>query len=129
MDIEIMEMQKYYEYRSKIRKLYDREPYCKNDLCCSLFEIRDKNKCIESVSISLGDYYIEVEFAENTTLDEMIKHTDSILKRIGYFLSSNLDDIPNLSEEDKDHIQFLITSSNHTYCDHMLIGNMLKINL
>lgn len=124
-----MDMQKYYENRAKLRKLYDIEPYCKNDLFCSIFEVRDKNKCIVSTAISLGQYYIEVEFEEGTSIEEMSKHANTILKRIGYFLSNNIDLIPNLSQDDKRELEFMITSSQSIYCDHMIIGNMLKINL
>lgn len=124
-----MDMQKYYENRAKLRKLYDIEPYCKNDLFCSIFEVRDKNKCIVSTTISLEQYYIEVEFEEGTSIEEMSKHTNTILKRIGYFLSNNIDLIPNLSQDDRKELEFMIINSESTYCDHMIIGNMLKINL
>lgn len=124
-----MDMNKYYEYRKKIRTLYDQEPYSKNDLGSSIMEIKDKNKCVLSISLQLGNYYIEVECEEGTPVEKVNKIADNILKRIGYYLSNNIDSIPDLTSEERKEVEFMITGIGFTYCDHMVIGNMIKINL
>ena len=46
-------------------------------------EIKDKNKCVLSISLELGNYYIEVECEEGTPVEKVNKIADNILKRIG----------------------------------------------
>lgn len=124
-----MDMNKYYEYRQKIRTLYDQEPSSRNDLGSSVMEVREKNKCVISISFDIGKYYIEAECEEGTPINKVDKICNSILDRVGYFLSDNLDSIPDIDEEDKKSIEFMITSSSYNFCDHIIIGNMIKINL
>lgn len=124
-----MDMNKYYEYRQKIRTLYDQEPSSRNDLGSSVMEVREKNKCVISISFDIGKYYIEAECEEGTPTNKVSKICDTILDRIGYFLSDNLDSIPDIDETDKKAIEHMITSIGYSFCDHMIIGNMIKINL
>lgn len=124
-----MDMSKYYEYRKKIRTLYDQEPSSNNDLGSTILEIKDKNKCVVSMSLDLSNYYIEAEFDEGTPFDKVNKVLDTILRRIGYFLVGNIDNIPDLDEDEKKEVESLITDPAATYCDHMVIGNLVKINL
>lgn len=123
------EMNKYYEYRKKFRDLYAKEPCSSNDLGSSILEIKDKNKCVVSISMDLNAYYIEVEFDESTDPGKIKKVTDSIVRRIGYFLSANLDSIEVSSEEERDDIERTLNEPIALYCDYFVIGNMLKINL
>ena len=92
-------------------------------------EVREKNKCVVSISFDIGKYYIEAECEEGTPINKVDKICNSILDRVGYFLSDNLDSIPDIDEEDKKSIEFMITSSSYNFCDHIIIGNMIKINL
>lgn len=124
-----MDMSKYYEYRKKIRALYDQEPCSSNDLGSTILEIKDKNRCVVSMSLDLNRYYIEAQFEEGTPFEKVNKVLDSILKRIGYYLSSNLDSIPDIDMEEKKDIEEMIMNPAATYCDHIVIGNMVKINL
>lgn len=124
-----MDMNKYYEYRKKIRNLYDQEPSSRNDLGSSIMEIRDKNKCVISMSLQLGNYYIEAECAEGTPDNKVNSIADSIAKRIGYFLSNNIDSIPGLTPEEKKEIEYMISGIGSTYCDIVVLGTMIKINL
>ena len=43
----------YYEYRKKIRELYKNDVNNNGDLCSSVLQIRDTNKCINSIDIRL----------------------------------------------------------------------------
>ena len=124
-----MDMSKYYEYRQKIRALYDQEPFSSNDLGSKILEIKDKNRCIVSLSLDLNAYYIQAQFEDGTPFEKVNKICDSILKRIGYYLSDNIDSIPDLEPEDKDAIRSMLNNPAATYCDHIVIGNMVKINL
>ena len=124
-----MHMDKYYEYRKKIRTLYDQEPYSHNDLGSSILEVKDKNKCVVSISMNLSAYYIEIECEEGTPFEKVNRITDTILKRIGYFLINNIDSISDLETEERREIESMITHPAATYCDHIVIGNMIKINL
>ena len=124
-----VEMNKYYEYRKKIRTLYDQEPSSNNDLGSTILEIKDKNKCIISISLDLSKYYIEVEFEENTSFEKITKITDTILKRIGYFLINNMDSITDLTLEERKEFESMILNPTAIYCDHIIIGNIVKINL
>ena len=124
-----MDMNKYYEYRKKIRALYDREPSSRNDLGCSIMEVREKNKCVISVSIQLNNYYIEATCDEGTSVEKVNNIADIIVRRIGYFLSNNINSIPDLTPEEKIELEFMISGIGSTYCDYIVIGNVIKINL
>lgn len=124
-----MNMSKYYEYRKKIRALYDHEPCSSNDLGSKILELKDKNRCIVSMSLDLNAYYIQAQLEDDTPFEKINKICDAILRRIGYYIVDNIDSIPDLDPEDKDELRSILNNPSAVYCDHIIIGNMIKINL
>ena len=121
-------MEKYYKFRQEIHKLYDHDVYNTGDLCSKVLGIRDKEKCIESAKIALQSYTINIELAADTTAEKQTEIIDKIARCIGYYIVDNRDKIdPKINEDTL--FSGYITSSNHMYCDIIVIGNSITFNL
>ena len=121
-------MEKYYKFRQEIHKLYDRDAYNTGDLCSKVLGIRDKEKCIESAKIALQSHTINIELAADTTIEKQTEIIDKIARCIGYYIVDNRDKIdPKINEDTL--FGTYITSSNHMYCDIIVIGNSITFNL
>jgi len=121
------EFKGYYYFRKAIRELYKNDVQT-GDLCCKILEIRDKYRYVESISVALQDYTIEVEFTPGTEEDKKLVILDKIATLIGYYISDNQDLLP--SEVKNDHkFEIFLESENHMYCDICLIGDTLTFNL
>ena len=83
------QMEVYYNYRKLIHKLYNEDTQCNGDLFSSILELRDKNKCVSSISMKLNEYNINVEFEEGTEESKKTKILDKIVNRLGIFISNN----------------------------------------
>ena len=121
-------MEIYYKFRQEIHKLYDHDVYNTGDLCSKVLGIRDKEKCIESIKISLESYTINIELSADTTVEKQTEIIDKIARCIGYYIVDNRDKIdPKINEDTL--FGGYITSSNHMYCDIIVIGNSITFNL
>lgn len=124
------DMKEYYNFRSLMYNLYDNDDYY-GDLCGSVLHIRDKNRCINSMSTSIqNEHHISVEFDESTSSDKMIKIAHQISEKIEEFIQNNkgylveVNKDKNLSPDKLD--KFLSCSS---FCDKSIVGKTLEIML
>ena len=93
-------MKEYYQFRQELRKLYKNDVNNNGDLCSSVLQIRDKNKCINSIGVAIQDYKIDVEVDENTPISKIINIKDKIANSVGRYIVDNKDrlDIDTNSE-------------------------------
>ena len=121
-------MQKYYEFRKAIREnLYSNKSLL-DDLCCRILEIRDKYRYVESISIAIQEYSIEVELTEGTDFDKMDNIINKIGSAIGTFLFNSSHLLPDDIRFDKEFESF-IDSDNFVFCDIYSVGSTIKFNL
>lgn len=126
-----IDMGLYYKLRKKIRELYNGSLCNSNELCATLLEVKDKNKCVISMNIDLSSNYIEFQFDEETNFDKVKKITDTVLKRITSFISSNRN-ILDMSSEEQKIFDIMIEGTGHDllFCfDCIIVGHGVKINL
>lgn len=120
-------MDKYYKFRQEIHKLYDHDVYNTGDLCSKILGIRDKEKCVESVKIALQNYSISIELSSDTNMKKRTEITNKITKSIGYYIIDNRDKLDSNIVEDESFDTFI--SNPSLYCDIIIIGNYIMINL
>lgn len=123
-----MDMGSYYNFREKIKTLYNNSFPNSTDLCGKLLELKDKNKNIIGMDIRLSQYCIEIDVDDNITLVEKQKIADSAMRRIGYYISSNSNYL-NIPENDRYSFDSFLGSVPYLYCDYTVIGNTITINL
>lgn len=123
-----LQMKKYYDFRIAIRgALYSNDTLI-GDLCCKILEIRDKYRFVESLSVAIQDFLIEIEVEEDTDIEKKKMIVEKICTQIGYFISNNINKLPDNIRNDPDFETF-IDSENFIYCDTCMVGNSIKITL
>lgn len=128
----MLEMSKYYQLRKEISKLYNENdilnsnPIC-NDLCSSVLEVRDKNRCILSMSTDISNHNISIELDENTDIKKKDKIISELVKRIGYFICNNAEKVG--INPDSEDFNSLMDNKTNLFCDISLVGNSISINL
>ena len=120
-------MKEYYQFRQELRKLYKNDVNNNGDLCSSVLQIRDKNKCINSIGVAIQDYKIDVEVDENTPISKIINIKDKIANSVGRYIVDNKDRL-DIDTNSESFNQFL-ESENHLFCDIAVVGNSIKFNL
>ena len=89
----------FYEYRIKIRELYRKESMDTDDLVSKILEIRDNNTDkIESITVSLENYSISVQFSNQADIDNI---ASAIINIIGNFINSHICELKVEKELDK----------------------------
>lgn len=124
----MQDMKKYYAFRKAVRNLYQHDTIY-GDLCGSLLYIRDKNRCINAMSIDIPNYNIEVEFDGNIDAKKFEKIINDILVKISSFMWDNIDNIVSFSfgEISREDAESIITYN--PFCDTSIIGKTLTIIL
>lgn len=113
------DMRDYYKMRQKVRELYSVGAMINpkvNDLCSSVLQIRDKNRCVESIKVDTLNYYIEVEIEEGTDYEKCLKVKDSITKTIDDYINENIDSIGGYN-------------GNTKLYDDVSVGTYIRFNL
>ena len=113
------DMREYYDMRQKVRELYSVGPMINpkvNDLCSSVLQIRDKNRCVESIKVDTKNFYIEVELEECTDYDKCLKVKNSITKTIDDYINANIESIGGHASDTKLY-------------DDMSVGTYIRFNL
>lgn len=121
-------MKQYYEFRKEIHKLYDNNVYNTGDLCSGILEIRDKEKCIESIKIDLSHYSIDLELSQNTSESKTLQIIDKITNSIGRYILNNKNQL-NSEIINNDNFETYLISPSHPFCDTIIIGNSVTFNL
>ncbi len=121
-------MKRYYEFRKEIHKLYDHDVYNTGDLCSKILEIRDKERCVESIKIDLSHYSVDLELSPDITVSKTLQIIDKIANTIGRYILNNKDQLSPEITNDDDFESYLI-SSTHPFCDTIVIGNSVTFNL
>lgn len=119
---------RYYDFRKAIHKLYNEEASSKDDLCSKILEIRDKEKCVESISIFLEGYNIDVNLADNTDETKKQKVINRIGNCIGRYIVDNMGVLGEDITEDPEFDEYL-NSPSYNFIDIYLIGNTVHISL
>ncbi len=123
-----IEMTKYYNFRKEIHKLYENDAQNAGDLCCSILEIRDKYRSVESIDLKIQEYSINVELSEGTSETKKQEVATRIAKSIGYYIINNRSLLDPEIDNDPDFETF-INSDNMLFCDIMIIGDTINFNL
>ena len=87
------DMNEYYKARQKVRELYTLGAAINpkvNDLYSSVLQIRDKNRCVESINIDTTNFSIEVEIEEGTDFDTCLKVKKDISSTIDNYIRDNI---------------------------------------
>lgn len=121
-------MKQYYEFRKEIHKLYDHDVYNTGDLCSGILEIRDKEKCIESIKIDLSHYSIDLELSQNTSESKTLQIIDKITNSIGRYILNNKNQLDS-EIINNDNFETYLISPSHPFCDTIIIGNSVTFNL
>lgn len=124
-----MDMGNYYEYRNQIRSLYDNDVYKSGDLCSNVLQIRDKNKCISAVSVSMSDYNISMQFEDNVDEKKKDKIIDKVKDAIHEYIQNNYSSLSFGNPGKKAEFEKLINMESSPYCDIVLVGNSVSFNL
>lgn len=120
------DMEEYYNMREKVRELYSVGAAVNpkvNDLCSTVLQIRDKNRCVESINVDTVNYIIEVDLEEGTSTDTCLKIRDEIASTIDKYIANNIDSIKTIEKEDYEKVQ------NTKLHDDLVIGNYIRFNL
>ena len=121
-------MKRYYEFRKEIHKLYDHDVYCTGDLYSKILEIRDKERCVESVNIDLSHYSINLELSTDTTGSKTLQIINKISNNIGIYILNNKDLLdPEITNDAA--FETYLTSPMHPFCDTIVIGDSITFNL
>lgn len=123
-----IDMGLYYKLRKKIRELYNGSLCNPNELCATLLEVKDKNKCIIYMNVDLTSNYVEFKFDEETSFEKIEKITDTVMKRINSYISSNRN-VLNMTPEEQKTFDIMMVGPGLTCYDHIIIGHVVKINL
>lgn len=118
-----LSMDKYYEFRSELKNLYKNDAIT-DDLACKVLEIRDKNRCINSVDISIQEGVISVEFDNEISEKKRKDITHKIAQSISSFINNNKDQI-NI---DDDTFNYIVNNS-YSYCDIYSVGDQVTFGL
>ena len=118
------QMNKYYSFRSDLQDLYKNDINANGDLACKVLEIRDKNRCINSMEVSIQDGRIILEFDSKTPEKKRKNITSQISKSISNFIYDNKDNI-------KDYDDFIdnIVKNGSSYCDIYTVGDEVTFGL
>lgn len=119
-----MSMINYYDTRTKIRKLYDRDTAYKGNLVESILQAKLNFNSIEQINVSIQDYSISVTLNKDNS-DYQIKNSiiSYINDRINEFIMNNIDEL-DISEEDKNKIM-----GGSSFTDYHVLGNSIKFLL
>ena len=123
-----IDMQKYYNFRTALRKLYDNDTTMCGDLCCKVLEIRDKYRSVESVSIDIRGYNISVIIADGTSESKVQEIMSKIATAIGYFIVNNRNSVEPSINNDPDFDTF-INAPNFIFCDIVRVGYTVTFTL
>lgn len=118
--------EKYYEFRKEIRKLYKNDVRLNGDLCSKILEIRDKERCVEYINVSLADFNISIEVSEDTPEDKANSIVDTIIRRISKFIADNANE---LNIDDRELFTKFIDPSGYLLCDVIVLGKSINIYL
>jgi hypothetical protein len=116
----------YYRIRKEIRSLYKNDVNNNGDLYCSVLEVRDKHRCVSSISIDTVAYCIFVDLDDSTSDTMRNKIIAELAEAIRSYINSNIDLI---SSDYEAYIDQVVNSSNYSFCDISVIGNSIKIIL
>ena len=78
-------MDHYYQFRSELKNLYKHDINANGDLACKVLEIRDKNRCVNSIEVSIEEGRIVIEFDPKTTDKKRKTITENITESINNF--------------------------------------------
>lgn len=123
-DIPKPDMKEYYDMRQNVRKLYALGPAINprvNDLCSTVLQIRDKNRCVESINIDTNNFTIEVEIEEGTDFDTCLKIKNEISSTIDKYIIDNIYSIDSQESAEK--------YENAKLYDDLSVGTYIRFDL
>ena len=115
---------RYYELRKEVRKLYDNDVNLEGDLCCSILQIRDKYSFVEGINVSIQDYTITVNMDPQTEGNKVEEILNEIVYKLRAFIRDNIN-VLNIT--DKNEFELFLTGDS--FCDFIIVGTSIKINL
>ena len=115
---------RYYELRKEVRKLYNNDANLEGDLCCSILQIRDKYSFVEGINVSIQDYTITVNMDPQTEGNKVEEILNEIVYKLRAFIRDNIN-VLNIT--DKNEFELFLTRDS--FCDFIIVGTSIKINL
>lgn len=117
--------QKIYEFRNRVRELYKEESSGTEDLVSKILEIRDNNtNIIESINICLEKYSITVYFINNIDGETIGDIGDKIAEEIKKFIRSKIEEFS--FDNKNEFYEFL---DKGLFIDRMMTYSYLELNL
>lgn len=125
-----MNMSEYYDFREQVRTLYNNENNANpGDLFSSVLQIRDKNKCISSVNVSIENYNISMQFDDSTDYKKRDKIISKVKDAIHDYIEDNKLALNFTSLEQRKEFDNMLDMETSPYCDVSLVGNSVSFNL
>lgn len=118
-----MTMSEYYDFRYRLKDLYKNDTIA-GDLACKVLEIRDKNRCVNSINVSIQEGGIIVEFDQKTPEKKRTDIVNKIQNSIGRFIVDNQDKI-SISQDSFDQI----INNGNSFCDIYSVGDEVTFGL
>ena len=117
-------MDRYYQFRSELKNLYKHDMSANGDLACKVLEIRDKNRCVNSIEVSIDEGRIIIEFDPKTNEKKRKTITHNITDSINNFIIDNKSKI-NIDEEDFNKL----VNNETCCCDVYAVGDQVTFGL
>jgi hypothetical protein len=121
-----IEMSKYYNGRKAIRTLYNHDTYKNGDLYCSVLEVRDRHRCVNSISIDTVAYAIYVDLEDNTSDSMKSTIIGQLANAIKDYIVKNINELEDKSKSD---VNMILSTSGIAFCDISVVGNSIRIIL
>jgi hypothetical protein len=119
-----LSMDHYYQFRSELKNLYKYDTSANGDLACKVLEIRDKNRCVNSIEVSIDEGRIIIEFDPKTNEKKRKSITYSITESINNFIMDNRAKI-NIDDEDFNKL----VNNKSCCCDVYAVGDQVTFGL
>ena len=122
-----MDMEKYYKYRKEIGELFLHDTDNIGNLACKVLEIRDKNKCVNSINLSIQEGEISVELDNSTTNKKKTDIVNKIINCIGRYIVDNKSKLDKETAESEEFNDAILNNNN--FCDIYSIGDEVVFRL
>lgn len=122
-----IDMEKYYNCRKELTKLYTNEAANVGNLACKVLEIRDKNRSVDSINLELQEGRITVEVRPETTAKKKEEIITKITNCIGRYIVDNKSALNQEIAEDSEFNDVILDGCN--FCEVYNIGDEIIFGL
>lgn len=127
MTAQSIDMEKYYNCRKELAKLYKNDTVNTGNLACKVLEIRDKSRVVNSINLELQEGKITVEVRPETTAKKKDEIINKIRNCIGRYIVDNKYVLDENIAEDQEFNNVIIDGCN--FCEVYNIGDEIVFGL